>query len=121
MDLNGQKIYPNGTKIVRWFHYFCPLVQFWFLFQEALFFRSPSFHSGPCFQKLESASDGHAHWALCLFIAEMRQEPDDEDHTGGQQAEEESREEDSPSEGEAANDEDEGLHSSDGEAANDED
>ena len=41
----------------------------------------------------------------------MRQEPDDEDHTGGQQAEEESREEDSPSEGEAANDEDEGLHS----------
>ena len=51
----------------------------------------------------------------------MRQEPDDEDHTGGQQAEEESREEDSPSDGEAANDEDEGFHSSDGEAANDED
>ena len=51
----------------------------------------------------------------------MRQEPDDEDHTGGQQAEEESHEEDSPSDGEAANDEDEGLHSSDGEAANDED
>ena len=38
VDLNGQKKYPNGTKIVRWFHYFCPLVQFWFLFQAGTFF-----------------------------------------------------------------------------------
>ena len=37
VDLNGQKSYPNGTKIVRWYHYFCPLVQFWFLVQAALF------------------------------------------------------------------------------------
>ena len=45
VDLNGQKKYPNGTKIVRWFHYFCPLVQFWFLFQAGTFFAA--FLGGP--------------------------------------------------------------------------
>ena len=43
--LNGQKKYPNGTKIVRWFHYFCPLVQFLFLVQAGTFFAA--FLGGP--------------------------------------------------------------------------
>ena len=45
VDLNGQKSYPNGTKIVRWFHYFCPLVKFWFLVQAGTFFAA--FLGGP--------------------------------------------------------------------------
>ena len=49
VDLNGQKSYPNGTKIVRWFHYFCPLVQFWFLFQAGTFFAA--FLGGPTVAK----------------------------------------------------------------------
>ena len=39
------KKWTKRNKIVRWFHYICPLVQFWLLFQAGTFFAA--FLGGP--------------------------------------------------------------------------